>query len=282
MAYNLDHAELTRRTAAALAAHPATGRFTALAVAWDDPMADVARTVERQVFEAAFGNDTATMTAEYGDYERQSLFFLVLDRDTGLPAGAGRVIEGGGKTLDDAPDLIGHDLSAVVEAHGLHDGGKIWDFATVGVLPDYRGGKSGLAVSSLLYRTFLQAGKRAGVKHIVVMLDHRAHRNMTLLGAPLVAMAGSEPFEYLGSASTRALYVPFAELEPAIAEQGRRLRRPVGAFEGEIRARGLRRLLIRRAAARVSEQVATGQGLNEHILLPGLERRRYRSLKIRR
>ncbi|MBU2669772.1 GNAT family N-acetyltransferase [Actinoplanes bogorensis] len=279
MAYDLSPAEIARRCVVALAAHSTRGRFTALAVGPDDPMADVARTVERQVFEAAFGNDAATMAREYGHHDPHSLHFLVLDRETGRPAGAGRVIEGGGKTLDDAPDHIGRDLSDIVEAHGLHDGGKIWDFATVGVLPEYR---RGLVVSSLLYRTFLQAGKRANVKHIVVMLDHRAHRNLMLLGAPLVPMAGSEPFEYLGSASTRALYVPFADLEPAIAEQGRRLRRPVGSFAGEIRGWGLKRLLTRRVAARVSEQVATGEGLNEHIVMPGLERRRFRGRKARR
>ncbi|MGK5684980.1 hypothetical protein [Actinoplanes sp. URMC 104] len=282
MPYDLDASRVARLSAVALATHPGTGRFVALAVGPSDPLADVARTVERQVFEAAFGNDATTMAAEYGDYERHSIFFVVLDRETRRPAGAGRVIDGGGKTLDDAPDRIGRDLSAIVEAHDLQDGGKIWDFATVGVLPEYRGGKSGLEVSSLLYRTFLQAGHRAGVRHVVTLLDQRAYRNMLLLGVPFQAMAGSEPFAYLGSPSTRALYVPFAALEPAMAEQSRRLRRLAGSFAGEIRARGLRRVLVRRIAARICDQVATGEGLNEHITLPGLERRRFRSLKTRR
>ncbi len=271
--YDLDERTLGRLTAAALAAHPSIGRFAALAVGPGDPLADVARTVERQVFEQAFGNDAATMAAEYRDYEENSLFFLVLDRRTGSPAGAGRVIDGGGKTLDDAPGCIGRDLSAIVAAHGLHDG-KIWDFATVAVLPGHRGGRAGLAVSSLLYRTFLNAGRRAGVRHIVTLLDHRAQRNMALLGARLVPMAASGPFAYLGSPSTRALYTPFADLEPDIAEQSTRLRRPGASFAGEIRARGLRRLLTRRMAARVADRVASGRGLDEHILLPGLDRRR--------
>ena len=271
--YDLDEGTVRRFTAAALAAHPSAGRFAALAIGPADPMADVARTVERQVFEEAFGNDTTTMAAEYAGYEPGSLFFLVMDRRTGLPAGAGRVIDGGGKTLDDAPACIGRDLSAIAAAHGLHDG-KIWDFATVAVLPGYRGGRSGLAVSSLLYRTFLNAGRRAGVRHVVTMLDHRAQRNMALLGARLVPMAASGPFAYLGSPSTRALYHAFADLEPYIAEQATRLRRLGSAFGGEIRARGLRRLLTRRIAARVSARVASGEGLDEHILLPGLDRRR--------
>jgi hypothetical protein len=274
--YQLRESELRVLGAGAADAYPSSGPFVALAVRGDDPLADVARTVERQVFEETFGNDAATMTAEYGPYEKDSLFFLVIDRRTALPAGAARVIEGGGKTLDEAPDRIGIDLSTVVAAHDMYDG-RIWDFATLAVLPEYRGGKSALLVSSLLYRTFLNAGRRAGVRHVVMMLDNRAYRGLSLIGAPFVAMAGSEPFEYLGSASTRALYLAFGTVESSIAEQGERLRKLVGSFRGEIRARGLRRLVTRRIAARISHQVATGDGLDEHVALPGLERRRYRS-----
>jgi hypothetical protein len=273
MTYSLSASEIAAVCRPALAAHPSAARFVAFAIAPADPMADVARTVERQVFEQSFGNDAAEMAAEYGPYEENSLFFLVLDRRTGRPAGAGRVIDGGGKTLDEAPDLIGRDLSEIAEAHALHDG-RIWDFATVGVLPAYRGNKSGLLVSSLLYRTFLRAGDRARVRHVVTLLDRRAHANMSLLGVPFVPMAGSAPFPYLGSPSTMALYVPFAALELGLLRQSRLLRRPAGPFRGEIRARGLRRFLIRRLAAKVSHQVSTGAGLDEQIVLPGLDRRR--------
>ena len=62
--YDLDEGTVRRFTAAALAAHPSAGRFAALAIGPADPMADVARTVERQVFEEAFGNDTTTTSAK--------------------------------------------------------------------------------------------------------------------------------------------------------------------------------------------------------------------------
>ncbi|GAA2640583.1 hypothetical protein [Paractinoplanes durhamensis] len=273
MSYDLDEPTVRQRTAAALAAHPSTGsRFVALAVSSASPMADVARTLERQVFEESFGNDAGQMAAEYRRYEDDSLFFIVLDRRTGMPAGAARVIDGGGKTLDDAPERIGTSLSAIVTVHNLVNG-RIWDFATLAVRPAYRGGRSGLTVSTLLYRTFLNAGRLAGVRHLVAMLDHRAHRNLKLIGVRFEPMAGSAPFEYLGSPSTEALYTPFAELIPSIARQAGRLRTPGGDFHGEIRARGLRRLLTRRIAARVAGRIATGDGLDEHITLPGLDRR---------
>ena len=273
--YELRESEIRALGAGALDTYPSSGPFVALAVRTDDPLADVARTVEREVFQESFGNDAATMAAEYGPYEKDSLFFLVLDRRTAMPVGAGRVIEGGGRTLDDAPDRIGADLSTIVAAHDLYDG-RIWDFATIAVRPQYRAGKSALLVSALLYRTFLNAGRRAGVRHLVAMLDSRAFRSLTLLGAPFVAMAGSAPFEHPGSAATRALYVPFAVLEPSIAEQSERLGKIGTPFRGEIRARGLRRLITRRIASRVAHQVATGDGLDEHVALPALERRRLR------
>lgn len=272
MGYDLDEETIRRVVAGALGRHADLyGRFVALAVGAADPLADVARTVERQVFEEAFGNDTATMVAEYHPYEDDSLFFVVLDRRTGLPAGAARVIDGGGKTLQDAPARIGVDLDTILAAHGMRTG-RIWDYATLAVLPDYRG-RSSLVVSTLLYRTFLNAGRRAGVRHMVAMLDSRAYRNLTLVGVPFVPIAGSEPFEYLGSPSTRALYVTFGDLEPSIGHQGSRLRRFGGSFPGEIRARGPRRLITRRVAARVSTRIASGKGLDGRIGLPGLERR---------
>lgn len=262
--YELDDRALARHCAAALAAHPTTGRFVALALGPTDPTADVVRTVESQLQPSGPG---------YHEHDQHSIFLLVLDRRTGLPAGAGRVVDGGGRALDDAPEQIGRDLSAIVDAHGLHEG-RIWDVATLGNLSGYRDNKAGLTVSSLLARTLVLAGHRAGVRHLVALLDQRTHHTLALLGVPFVPMAGS-------AASVRALYAPFPGLEPALAEQSRRLSSLAGSFTGEIEARGLRRLLIRRLAAKMSEQVATGRGLDEHILLPGLERRRYRGLRKR-
>jgi hypothetical protein len=269
-AYNLDVLEIERVTVEFLAKHPdPAGRFVAVVVGPGHPLADVGRAVERQTFDEAFGNDAATMAAEYGPYESQSLFCLVLDRWRRMPAGVSRIIEGSGggvKTVDDAPAHIGGDPAGILAAHGM-TGQKIWDFATVAVLPEYRGDRASLAVSSLLYRTFLVTGRRARVKHVVVMLDRGAYRNMRLLGVEFEPLAGSKPFAYLGSAETRALYVDFEGIAPAIAAQAKRLRRPFGRIAGEIRARGVRRLVIRRIAAGVSRRVSSGKGLDRHIVL---------------
>lgn len=268
--YDLDRAEARRITAETLATLPATpGRFVAVSARHDDPLANVGRAVERRVFEETFGNDTGVMVAEYGPYEQRSVFFVVLDREAGEPAGVSRAIAGAGtgiKTVADAPEHIGVSADAIVAAHGM-DRGLVWDFATLAVLPEYRGRSSALEVSTLLYRTFMRAGRDAGVAHVVAMLDRGAYRNIELLGVPLQALAGSGAFSYLGSADNRAVYSVFDDILPSIATQARRLRRPVGGFAGSIRRRGLRRLLVRQVAARVSARVATGRGLDERIVL---------------
>jgi hypothetical protein len=253
--YDLADSVVRGLSAMALAAHPSTGRYLALAVGPRDLMADVARTIEQREI-------------DFGGYEDESIFLLVLDRETGMPAGAGRVIDGGGRTLDDAPELTGFHLSSMVRSHHLYEG-KIWDLASITVRPGHEGTK----VGALLYRTFINACRRADVRHVVAILTQREHREITLLGVPFVPMAGSGPFAYRGS-TAGALYAAFADLEPSIAEQAGRLGSLRSSHAGEISARGFRRLVARRSAARVAVQVTSGEGLDEHIVLPGLERRR--------
>ncbi|GAA2850800.1 hypothetical protein Acy02nite_34150 [Actinoplanes cyaneus] len=269
MSYALDDATLSELCATALAGHASENRFVALALAPHDPLADVARTVERMVFEESFGLDEAAMLAEYTPYEEQSYFFLILDRETGLPAGAARAIEGGGKTLDDAPDLIGVSLSEIVDIHGMHDGGKIWDYATLAVLPRYRADRNGLTVSGMLYRSFINAGHRWGVRHVVCMLDAAAYRNLDMLGVRFVAMAGSEPFEYLGSAANRALYIPFDEIARSMGDMAEQLLQPEVPD-----ANGRRRPGARRVTQRLASQISSGDDMDPHIDMPGFERRR--------
>ncbi|OJF11971.1 hypothetical protein [Couchioplanes caeruleus] len=270
MSYALDDDTLGDLCAEALSEHASENRFVALALATHDPLADIARTVERIVFEESFGLDEAAMVAEYTPYEEQSYFFLVLDRETGLPAGAARAIEGGGKTLDDAPGLIGVSLSEIVDAHGMHDGGRIWDYATLAVLPRYRTDRNGLTVSSMLYRAFINAGHRWDVRHVVCMLDSAAFRNLDMLGVRFVAMAGSTPFEYLGSAANRALYIPFEEIARSMGEMAELLSRPETPD-----ANGRRRPGARRLTQRLAAQVSSGDGLDPHIDMPGFERRHH-------
>ena len=59
--YDLPQTEMRQRAEAALFGYPDGGPFIALAVRHDDLMADVARSVERKVFEESFALDGSVM-----------------------------------------------------------------------------------------------------------------------------------------------------------------------------------------------------------------------------
>jgi hypothetical protein len=267
--YDLGPAAVRRITAAFLAAHPGGGRFVTAVAGPESDLAAVGRSLERQVFEETFGNDSAVMTAEYGPYEAASLFFVVIDRRRGVPAGVARMIESrgaGAKTVDDAPRHIGVDVPTILAVHGM-TGGKVWDCATLAVLPRYRGRRSALLVSTMIYRTFLVEGRRHGVRHAVSMLDRGAYRNLGLIGVPMDTLAGSGPFAYLGSAENRAVHMDFPAIETAVREQAASMRRAARPGLWTLRPGGLRKLLLRRVAATVSLRIGTGRDVDDHIIV---------------
>jgi hypothetical protein len=270
--YALGRGARRRITAEFLAAHPTDGRFVTAVVGPDSELASVGRDLERQIFEETFGNSAAVMAAEYGPYEASSLFFVVIDRKRGVPAGVARMIESRGpgtKTVDDAPQHIGTGVETILAAHGM-TGEKVWDCATIAVLPEYRGGRSALLVSTMVYRTFLVMGRRHGVRHAVSMLDKGAYRNLKLIGVPMRTLADSGPFEYLGAAENRAVHMYFPAIEGAVREQAARMRRAARPGLTALRRGGLRKLLSRRVAAEVSLRIGTGRGVDDHIVVvPG-------------
>jgi len=198
------------------------GRFGCYLIADSSPYSDLARGVESCVFQQFFGNEPALLAAEYGPYEESSSFFLVVDRDRCQAAGALRVIENsdrGLKTLNDiARPPLSISLEKVIHHHQIEDLDKCWDVGTVAVLKEYRGRASGHVVSSLLYGMLRAGACNAGMEHLVAVLDTHAYQQIVgLLGAPFVPIAGSEPFEYLGSPSSIAAYAPTEPLSRCVA-----------------------------------------------------------------
>jgi hypothetical protein len=81
----------------------------------------------------------------------------------------------------------------------------------------YRGGGGDHVVGTMLYGMFHAATRRKGVDHVVTILDRHAYRQLTeMLAVPFIPIAGSEPFDYLGSASSRAAYVHAPSVVPAV------------------------------------------------------------------
>jgi len=203
--------------------HPPQGesRWGCYCIAGTSRYSDVARSVECSVFEEFFCNDPVIMTAAYADYERHSMFFLVVDREARRPAGTLRFIqysERGLKTLNDiAQPPLQISPQQVAAYHGITDLAKCWDCGTLAVLKSYRGKANANVISTMLYGMFHAASFKFGVEHLVTVLDQHAYRQITeMLGVPFVPILSSEPFNYLGSESSRAAYLRFADLVPGV------------------------------------------------------------------
>lgn len=186
----------------------------------DDPYADIARTIECQVFDPAFGNDPKKMVKEYGSYEKQSTFMLTLDRETKAPTGALRIIRNGPaglKTLNDITEyfvkreIIDKEaeadlLEAILKYHDIDDLNGCFDVGTVAVPPEYRIDQGHLT-SIKLYRAMYVDAMTNGAKHFVSMIDAKAHKILTRhLGIPFEPLAGLSAIEYLGSDKTYPVY----------------------------------------------------------------------------
>lgn len=180
---------------------------------------NVARSIEREVFEKYFGNTSEEMRKEYGPYEDQSIFFLSIDQELKQPAGVLRVIQNGPAGLKTLNDLaIGRDEAPrispdqVKSYHGIDTFDDCWDVGTVAVRKPYR---SDTLASVQLYRALYVSALDENVNHFVSIIDHKPYVKMTdYLGIPFVPMVGSEPFPYLGSKSSVAVYGDVTEFYP--------------------------------------------------------------------
>lgn len=179
----------------------------------DGDMQDVARTIERTVFEGSFGNDSAEMQKIYGPYENASTFFLSINKKTMQPVGVLRIIEhssAGLMTFETLPtDATQLDAAELQAACGIESLDECWDVGTVAVPPEYR--KQGAGISVQLYRAMYLAAMQKNIKHLVAIIDKAPLSTMTtFLGIPFERIPGTTPFEYEGSSESTAVhgYVP--------------------------------------------------------------------------
>ena len=209
--YDLSKESLHLLTKQLLSEHPTDvdSRYVCYRFAGDDKFSNIGRSVERTVFEDAFGNDAEQMVKEYGSYEQSSIFFLSIDREQALPSGTLRIIgnsEHGFKTLNDLEhSSLELDYNQVAEYYQINDPDTVWDIGTVAVLPEYRSAEG--AVSVQLYRAMYVSAMQNKIQHFVSVIDQKPlHKLVDYLGIPFESLMGSEPFEYLGSESSQAVY----------------------------------------------------------------------------
>lgn len=190
--------------------------------------ANIARHIEREVFEQSFGNSDEIMAAEYGpyDYPGRSTFFISIDREERTAAGAARMIHHspvGFKTLNDldkqgSPTSSGPLASRLQTDHGVTKLDTCWDHATLAVRKSFRHGGTYAGLSVQLHRASYVSAIELGIDHVVSVLDIRALKQIRdYLGVPFVPLCGSGVFPYLGSEHSQAVYGFYPEFYQVMA-----------------------------------------------------------------
>lgn len=211
----------------------ATGdRFVCFEVDGTDPHADIARQLEREVFQDSWGNDAATMKQEYGPYDESSVFFLAIDRQAQQPAGVLRMIRNSPAGLKTIVDLdctvkspiapVAIPASDVMRHHGIDDLDRCWDGATAAVPRRYRRKLS--AIHLQIMGVVVAAAIRENIQHFVAVLDAPVFRAAEqILGLPVVPLAGTPPFTHMDAPDNQAVYAHVTTLLNAMLGGNRKL-----------------------------------------------------------
>jgi hypothetical protein len=195
---------------------PGGKQFGTYLIPHNSRFSDIARVVECSVFERFFGNTAECMAEAYAAYEEHSLFLLVIDQLQRRPAGTIRIIMPSAKGLKSLNDISGDPLyinaDLIEHQHGITNARRCWDIGTLAVHKEYRAANSDHMVSLMLYGHLFALLRRRCIQHMVTILDRHAYAQLVeVLGAPIIPLAGSEPFSYLGSESSRACYASVPE-----------------------------------------------------------------------
>ncbi len=190
-----------------------------------DPLAELARHVEAEVFLDAFGNTADQLDQEYGQYEPSSVFFCVIDHLRSLPAGMIRI-------LVPNPDPGLKSLNDLGRCWGIKDQGPIpgisyglpqmatWDIASLAVARDYQAAIATGLVSLGLYQAVITVAQRREVSHMVAILDSVVHRmSRWKFHRPFQVLAGAAPLAYLGSEASIPVYCELSQWKARLAEK---------------------------------------------------------------
>jgi hypothetical protein len=229
-------------------------RFACFKLEGPDRFANIARQVERAVFEDSWGNDAATMKKEYGPYDESSIFFMVVDTEEKVPAGVVRMIRNsplGLKTIVDLDDIIKSPIAPiaipvddVMRHHGIDDLDRCWDGATAAVPRKYRRKLATMHVQ--LLRMLVLGAMRENIQHFVSVLDApvvRAARDV--LGLPLLPLVDTPPFTHMDAPNNQAVYAHIPSLLGPGQQRNRRVGQKIRDCLAEGSAHDLEKLAAR-------------------------------------
>lgn len=207
-------------------------RFACFEIEGGEPFSNIARQMEREVFQESFGNDAVMLAAEYKPYENSSLFFLAVDTEKKVPAGAMRMIRNssaGLKTLVDLADSATTPVPVrtddVRRHHGIEELDRCWDGATATVPRRYRRSLAAIHLQTLF--AWYAAAVHENVEHFVSILDAPVYMVVQrTFGLPIVPLADTPPFSYMGS-ECQAVYAHVPTTLTIAADGNRKLSQKV-------------------------------------------------------
>lgn len=189
----------------------------------DQPEAELARHIERTVFDETFGNPRELLDAEYAPYEDSTVFYCVIDHRRRLPAGMMRIIlpsARGLKTFQVIEDAWQTDVHEMLEGTGLDwDADLAWDVTTLAVASEYRGKSTDGLISLGLYQTLVRSALAGGARWHVTILDMKPLELIqTFTHGAFYGFDGLEPRSYLDSPLSIPMFVDYEEWVPRILE----------------------------------------------------------------
>jgi hypothetical protein len=182
----------------------------------------LARRLEFDVFNEAFGDPPEMVEAELGVYEDSSLFILVMDHQRGVPAGVMRLIVPspiGLKSLNDLVKVWGVPADDLIERTGIAlDPLSTWDVSGMAIAPEYRGRAMQGLVGMGLYQTLARAALWCGIRWFVAVFDLPVFRLVRWkLGLIFAGFKGLTARPYMGSVASIPAWCDVLDAERRLA-----------------------------------------------------------------
>lgn len=199
--------------------HLSEARFGLVLVGPDSRYANLARSIESEVFYEFFNNDSELMEREYGLYESASKFFLVIDKEDSRRAGVMRLLhdsDSGFKAVNDVQrmGLTALDSVSILDSFGIKHSKSTIEIATIAAAPDYRGSKSDQLVSASMYRALYKYCKSFGYKDLIAVIDAKPLQNLININLPVeMSSVVDSPFEYLDAKNNSLIHIPIDEIK---------------------------------------------------------------------
>jgi hypothetical protein len=193
----------------------------------EDPGAELAFSVEEQVFEEALGDTAAAVVADqFSPYEHATLLFCVVDQHRKLPAAMLRLIlpsKAGLKTIADIEPTFGVPATELFAANQFDfDPNHTWDVATLAIGAEYRTAAFQGMVTMALCQSVSVLGRRLGFPYALAMLHVPVLRMLQWkLARPFNEFEGVEPRPYLDSPASLPTWMHLGEWHRRLADRDR-------------------------------------------------------------